>query len=475
MRMMAYSTIIEGQRLLDSPPRAVERAGVRVPSRDSGDLYLSSQVQSRHVLAVGSTGSGKTNGLHHIARGVVHALGEADGCIFFDAKGDYEQAFFTPGDVVIGKVHGEGAQAWNLFMDLMADPEAIPDGELMRQVATTLFDKAIRSSQNPAFPCGARDLFVGLTLIMIRQQQSAGTASWQTLNNAALKAFILREARDPDHIAELVQGYPDLQWLQMYVLARGSATTQSYLSPLLSVVNEMFTGCFAQEGSFSMRSHVAHGGGRKVFIAYDAEYGCTLDAMYTVMLDLALRQALGRTARGGGDVFFILDELPVIPPLTYLDQALNFGRSLGIKIIAGIQNVDQLAERYGEHGAASILSGFGTCFCFHLFDEGSRTYVKARHGKNLRRCAVPTASGREQLNQLQAMDVIEDWDITGLDNGWCIVSLPSGDPFRFHPDLYAPRAAVRARPAAGRYRITLVDGAPPADNEAEGGIGHGAD
>ncbi len=460
MGMMDRYAVQMGQSLLERPPQATKREGICISSKDSGDIYLTKTILSKHILAIGSIGSGKTNGLFHIGKNVIQKLHEMDRCVFFDAKGDYEREFAASTDIVIGKVHGGGSQAWNIFADLMCTPTAQPDMELLRQVATTLFDKAIKSSQNPAFPSGARDLFVGLTLIFIRQQQAAGTASWNTLNNATLKAFFSREVCNPDRIAELVQAHPDLQWLQMYVLARGSATTQSYLAPLLAVVNEMFVGCFAQEGSFSIRNYITNGGGRKkVFIAYDAEYGCMLDSMYTAMLDLAMRQALGRTARNGGDIFFVMDELPVLPPLTYLDQALNFGRSLGIKVIAGIQNTSQMVDKYGENGAISILSGFSTCFCFHLFDEVSRSYVKERHGRSMRRFSAPTANGRDQINILQEMDVIADWDIAGLDNGWCIVSLPTGEPFFFHPDLYVTRPArpERVGVSESRYRITLVE------------------
>ncbi len=431
------STILEGQTLRPSPPPQEEGgAMVTIPATGGGALRLSAGVMSKHLLAVGSIGSGKSTCLFHIVRSLADGLRPMDRMIIFDAKGDYVDRFLGPKDLVLGSVTGENNRVWNIFTDLMDTPQSEPNADLLRQMATTLFSRQIETSNNPTFPCGARDLFIGLTLAFVRRARAAGSASWQTLNNKTLKDFFTGEVSDPTRIGDLIAPYPDLQWLRMYILAPQSATTQSYLAPLQAMVNEMFIGCFAQAGDFSIRRFVMGSDEGKLFISYDAEYGCMMDAMYTVLFDLAMRQSIGRSARRGGNIIFVMDELPLIPALAYLDQVLNFGRSLGVKMVAGIQNVNQMENKYGESQAASILSGFSTFFCFHLFDEASRDLVKQRHGTNLRRISCMKNNGTDEVDILQSMQVIEDWDISSLYGGRCIVSLPTGDPFFFHPTDY---------------------------------------
>lgn len=459
MREGRYDTEIvpiHGQTLRTSPPRQTAADGIFIPGTDGGQLYLSEETLSKHLLALGSIGSGKTNGLLHIVGGLSDQMSSRDRMVLFDAKGDYEAAFYRPGDKILGRKTEEGGTIWNLFCDLMEDPNGPVDEEMLRQIAATLFAEQIEKSQNPTFPRGARDLFVGLTIAFVREKQQQGTASWDVLNNRELKTFFCSSVSTPDSIQERISQYPDLQWMKMYLLAPKSATTQSYLAPLQEAVNELFIGCFAQKGSFSIRNFIAQGGQGRLFISYDPEYGCLMDAMYTVLLDLAMRQAIGRRARNGGSIYFCLDELPMIPALTYLDQLLNFGRSLGIKIVAGIQNTSQMREKYGDSRAVSILSGFSTVLCFHLFDAESRELVRQRHGKALCRINSLHQNGTDANEKIEEMDVIRDWDIVGLEKGHCVVSLPTGDPFLFFPAMYCREQQPYRQPSPPRPAGEIV-------------------
>lgn len=448
--------IVKGQKLRETAPALKREDGINleIPAAGGGGMLLPTSVLSKHILAIGSIGSGKTNCLFHMVRSAAPQLGANDRMVLFDAKGDYEAEFGEPGDKVIGSVAGRNTAVWNLFADIMETPSSEPDAEMLRQIASTLFRKQIERSNNPTFPSGARDLFIGLATAFVRREQAAGRANWNSINNGALKRFFLTEVSDPERIEQLIAPHRDLAWLHMYILAPKSATTQSYLAPLLAVVSEMFVGCFGAEGEFSIRHWISSGSGR-LFIEYDPEYGCMMDSMYTVLLDLAMRHSIGRAARGVGSIFFVLDELPVIPPLAYLDQIVNFGRSLGIKVIAGMQNSSQMEDKYGESMAVSIMSGFSTFLCFHLFDEKSRELVKQRHGRNLRSVSSLKPNGRDDIAQLQEFSVVEDWDITGLSDGRCIISLPSGEPFIFHPELYRKRNRAPLHEPARGPRISI--------------------
>jgi type IV secretory pathway TraG/TraD family ATPase VirD4 len=138
-----------------------------------------------------------------------------------------------------------------------------------------------------------------------------------------------------------------------------------------------------------------------------------------------------------GNAYFILDEFPLIPKLNYMDNALNFGRSLGVKVIAGIQNVGQVEYTYTEALAQSLLSGFSTYFAFRLFDEKSRRIVSERHGKNRKKVSLMSSNSFKGLNDsIMDTNVIEDWNITKLGIGECIVSMANEEPFLFYPVRY---------------------------------------
>ena len=88
--------------------------------------------------------------------------------------------------------------------------------------------------------------------------------------------------------------------------------------------------------------------------------------MYRVLIDLAIKEALGLgRAKSRGSVFFVLDEFALLPHLGHISNGINFGRSLGLKFMVGTQNVNQVLKAYGAESGASILSGFGSVLGKH--------------------------------------------------------------------------------------------------------------
>lgn len=79
----------------------------------------------------------------------------------------------------------------------------------------------------------------------------------------------------------------------------------------------------------------------------------------------------------------ICDEFKLIPLLEHIEDGVNFGRSMGLKILAGIQSIEQLVDIYGESRAMNIMAGFSTLISFRTNDMSSREYVSNLYGKNL--------------------------------------------------------------------------------------------
>jgi type IV secretory pathway TraG/TraD family ATPase VirD4 len=163
--------------------------------------------------------------------------------------------------------------------------------------------------------------------------------------------------------------------------------------------------------------------------------GETATPVFRAVLDLALKEALGR-GRRAGRVIIVLDEFSLLPRVAHLDAGLNFGRSLGLRFVVGTQNVGQVLDAYGPERGMSVLSAFGSVFAFRMFDEPSRTFVRQRFGTNRKLVRYDGALKTRGLGELVVEgSVIEDWDLSGLGVGECVVGLPTGPPvlFTFEP------------------------------------------
>ena len=125
----------------------------------------------------------------------------------------------------------------------------------------------------------------------------------------------------------------------------------------------------------------------------------------------------------------------------YVNVSILEGTTVqSVPAVAVTQNVDQVLHAYGPEIGRSILSGFGTAFAFRLMDDASRTLVRQRFGANRKQIATYSPIRSQGVRQDVIIgSVVEDWDLSGLGVGRCIVSLPEGPPFFSSFDEYASR------------------------------------
>lgn len=442
--------VVEGHELQNRTYESTKSPFLHIPSQIQDDLYLPFDLLSKHCLMLGSIGSGKSNIMFHTVSEIKKNLGENDCMIYFDSKGDYVEKFCDSKDIIVGNSEWVKSKFssghigylnqikyWNIFSDLSI---TVPL-ESIREISTSLFKKTIESAQNPIFPRGARDMFAAIMFAFYKKSKiEIGTGRYIILNgkkmpldNHTLKCFF--ESFSIEQFSNLIGDISEVEWVKTYISSGAKTnTTQSYLTYLNAIPQEIFTSDFCRAGDFSIREFVNNGSKQSLFLEYDIANSNTIDIIYTVLLDIAMKEALGK--RRQGNIYFILDEFPLIPKLSYFDNLLNFGRSLGVKVIAGIQNVGQVYSKYDLYLGNSILSGFSNYFAFKLFDQSSRDVVKQRHGKNRTITSVKKYGVEGYDIKIQENDVIADWVLTSLDIGQCVVSIPSTDPFVFKATEY---------------------------------------
>ena len=149
---------------------------------------------------------------------------------------------------------------------------------------------------------------------------------------------------------------------------------------------------------------------------------------------MALKEALGRQ-NNQGNVYLICDEFKLLPHLQHIDDGVNFGRSLGVKIIAGLQSIEQLYEIYEESRGKNIAAGFSSIFAFKANDITTREYISNLFGKNIM-LEQYVSTGAQYTEEKRIGQVVEDWDMSRLQVGEAIVCLPFSQPFPFRFELY---------------------------------------
>jgi len=313
---------------------------------------------SKHIMFLGGIGTGKTNAFSQIISQLKNTMTVDDVMIVFDTKGDFYREFYQDGDIVISNDNTafgtSGVDYWNIFNEIphetLEEKQRIK--ETILEISNSLFHEKMQKTNQPFFPTAAKDIFGAIITHFLRNM---GVTQ---CNNKSVKAFFDKALVPEYHEIFDNESNGDLRAFKNYIADPRSPQTQGVLSELQQVVKSTFIGNFEKAGTLSLRELVKEKGGKVIFIEYDIGVGSMLSPIYSLMFDMAIKEALGRKEGERGNAYFITDEFRLLPNLQHIDDAVNFGRSLGIKFMIGIQNVEQIYECYGEHRANSIMSGF---------------------------------------------------------------------------------------------------------------------
>lgn len=381
----------------------------------------------RHVLYLGGIGTGKTVGITELVKSVRSAMTEDDCMIVFDTKGDYLEEFYKEGDVALSSERlgtYPGQRLWNIFSEFVNDEYHASVEDQIFELCSGLFSNMLADAgKNAYFAVGARDLFYALMVALFREEN-------RNHSNKDIKTVI--ERLSITEMQEMLdrEGNEDLRGARHYIAKDGSVSSMAVIAFMQQVLQESFRSSFSEEGDFSIINFVKEKGGKALFFEYDIAAGSTLAPIFKTMIDLAIKESLGRN-RSKGRVFFVLDEFALLPELKHLTDGLNFGRSLGLRFIVGAQNIRQVQAMYGEHIAASVLSAFGSVFSFRLFDGLSRDFVRDRFGRNQKIVRFHMRSQDGSYETLKEGWVVEDWDLSALPPGHCIAAIPMQMPRKF--------------------------------------------
>lgn len=336
---MENSKVIFGNELLDAYKNDMDNAVVNYWDRTypkQVHFSLNYSMLSRHLLLLGGAGSGKTNVFKLTMTQLREKASTNDVFIVFDTKGDFYEGFGKDMDLILGnsKEYREKSQRWNIYDEVLADGENPEDYEVnAREIAASLFEDRGSSSQ-PFFSNAARDIFAHALIYFIREAVNNPADGLRKLNNKSLTDFLLN-ANGSDY-EKMFNKYSDMKGVMSYLGDGTSNQALGVLGELKSMLYDLFIGVFNDNdmhGRFSMRDSVRKKQGRAIFIEYDLMTGETLTPIYRLLVDLALKEALGRSDSEGGNVYMILDELKLLPKLKHMDDALNFGRGKGVKVI----------------------------------------------------------------------------------------------------------------------------------------------
>lgn len=394
-----------------------------IPLKTGQVIPLPLKLLQRHLIIIGTTGSGKTVIMTHILRSITETLGRNDKVIIFDPKGGYRRMLSNLGynDVVaISEDPGLATTTWNVFEDIMYGVDIDSLSRVLRNdaieeiarmieegreddITIEMIERAARhfsSSSKLALPL-MRDMIFRIGVISSQIVESRSLAyrehgsgdqvyftrdaplsmmkalltsillqAMETQDTSLLsnKAIVEYANMDIDSIRRLFKGYGLVEALEH--ISIDSPQTQGVMSMFRKYINDLFVYKFGEEGDFGVRRFLREDGRGILLLEYRLDREPMILPIFSTIITIAMMEILGGEV-ADRQTFFFIDEFHALPKLRSMGTFMNMSRELGGSIIAATQSFAQLSKNYGEAGARSIISAFNTRIFLRVLDKES--------------------------------------------------------------------------------------------------------
>ncbi len=310
-------------------------------------LHLPGDLETRHILTAGSTGTGKSVLL---CQAICDIMRRKNKTLIYDRKGELFAKFGKNGDI-LWNPYDERFCGWTIFseFELYAGLEFIP--EELSTMANSLFSTA-GNNKNKAFYDGAASIFKsGCCYLKIHGQTT----------NKDLYTFFSSGA---DSMAKAIATLPEgLREGQAFLIGGGDVTA-SFISCLMDRV-KAFQPFIGRDGTFSVSKWIDNADDHRVlFLSTAGKNEASYLPVVTMLIDIVGNGIRALPENPNRRMFLILDELSSLPPLKSLQMLLREGRSKGASCILTTQTMAAIEDQYGKASAADIMGLCNSLFIF---------------------------------------------------------------------------------------------------------------
>lgn len=379
-RYVRGAQTISAKQLAKLLQRAQENDASGSPGLLASPLQIPGDLETRHFLTAGSTGTGKSVLLCQLLCGMQRRKAKR---IVYDRKGELFAKFGKQGDI-LWNPYDKRFCGWTIFneFELYAGLDRIP--ETLSAMADSLFSVSSTASGNSKhFYDGAASIFKsGCCYLKINDLQS----------NRELYNFF---ASGADKIAAAIATLPEgLREGQAFLCGNGEATA-SYMSCLMDRV-KAFQSLIGKDGICSIRQWIQDPAKTNtLFLSTAGENDAAYLPLLTVLIDVIGSGIRAMNENPQRRIFLVLDELASLPPLKTLQMLLREGRSKGASIFLTTQTMAAIEGRYGKANAADITGLCNTLFVFRTNELEQSEYFSRALG-NAERIKLRQTSGESR-------------------------------------------------------------------------------
>ena len=297
------------------------------------------QQESRHILLLGGSGSGKTSILWPV---INQAVARGDRCLIFSFKGDFQQKAEFPFSLLAP--WDSRSVRWQLGKDIRTRLHA-------ESLAKTLIPTP---DKDPIWAQGAQ----GLLTAIISEVQSKYGEAWGFFRLAQACSIALS---DYDSLVQTVMSESPLA--RSFLMGKDSKTTASYLAQMASNLSDavnLGVADFSNKGKpWCVRDWLAGNTPNAAILGYMPESEELSRAFCSSVIEQTVKQilAFSDVEPDQRRIWLFLDEVPQAGKILSITSALEAARSKGCRVVLGMQGVAQLEEHGYSKNTLRIWAG----------------------------------------------------------------------------------------------------------------------
>lgn len=330
--------------------KEVESSG---PGIKLGDFQVSRTRELTHFLVQGLTGAGKTVVINSILKQVIER--DQEKLVIHDPKGDFiKWAYPRSGERIVYGPWDKRSAVWRIGKDVNNAGDA-------KEMAYAMV-KEEKDGNNAHFTNGARKTLNGLIMLCIKRKGD----QWMFSD---LVELVRKPGKEIAHLAIDGMARPDgsssLSGLLTFDGDGLSKETASVISTLVNNIDWMEQVAALEPPdientstrTFSVKQFIHSDRNDMLIMKSDSRYPAAREALFGALVRFISQEVSGpgmaevKPSDPGG-LWMILDEYPQLGKRVgqAMREVQEMGRSKGVRVVVGYQDVSQMLDIYGREG-----------------------------------------------------------------------------------------------------------------------------
>lgn len=329
-----------------------------------GEAALPDSVSRRHILLLGTSGTGKSVCLNHYLSTLKarrKAAREVNKCIIYDVKGEFCGKHLEEDDIVFYPFD-QRSVSWSFFNEVFDYPD-------LDVLCTSLYEPP-KDSRDAYWYNAARDVFRTGCFYLLRVGKTTNREIWEFFSQPLT---LIREA------------LYTLPTREMGALKHIDKADSNQAASIISILQEritFFRYLTESDGSFSFRKFIRDDDDRRnLFLMNIRQYDAIFRSLMTFVIDIMTREVLSLADSFNRRITFVVDEFGSLAKMPCIFDFLTMGRSKGGFLVLANQDLGSVSNIYGTDQKETFFNNFNLHLIFRLNDPTTAEFLSKAFGE----------------------------------------------------------------------------------------------